>query len=102
MWTPGLNSVSLVSRSDATFKSFGEVRVAELQLTDDPGTRKHQREELQDWQRFILSQSHVQQRNPALLFQQAINEPDSTAPARTARARLEAGLETRPLDSICQ
>ena len=68
----------------------------EPKLTEASILPEDRREELEDWQGFILSQSHVQQRNPALLFQQAINEPDSTAPSRTARARLEAGLETRP------
>jgi len=56
----------------------------------------NQRESLQDWQKFLLAESHVLQRNPALLFQQAANQPDSTLPALAARTRLETGLETRP------
>ena len=56
----------------------------------------NQRESLQDWQKFLLAESHVLQRNPALLFQQAANQPDSTLPALAARTRLEAGLEARP------
>jgi hypothetical protein len=55
-----------------------------------------QREALQEWQTFLLAESHVLNRNPALLFQQAANRPDSTAPAYGAKARSEAGLETRP------
>ena len=51
---------------------------------------------LEDFARFVHAQSHVLARNAALTFQQAANEPDSTAPARAAHARTEAGLEARP------
>jgi WD40 repeat protein len=52
--------------------------------------------ELEEFDRFVIAQSHVLARNPALTFQQAANQPDSTAPARVARARQESGRETRP------
>lgn len=35
-------------------------------------------------------------RHPALTFQQALNEPDATAPAQAARQRVQARQETRP------
>lgn len=52
--------------------------------------------DLEDFARFVAAQSHLLGRKPALTFQQAANEPDSTAPARVAHRRIEAGLEARP------
>jgi len=60
------------------------------------GARHTQREDLLGWMRFILTESHILRELPSLLFQETANQPDSTAPAATARRRLEAGLEQRP------
>jgi len=60
------------------------------------GVPVESRSGLGDFARFVHAQSHVLVRKPALTFQQAVNEPDSTAPARAAHARMEAGLEARP------
>ena len=51
---------------------------------------------LEEFANFVLAQSHVLARNASLTFQQAANEPDSTAPARAARARINEGCEIRP------
>ena len=56
------------------------------------GVPVESRSGLDDFARFVHAQSHVLVRNAALTFQQAANQPDSTAPARAAHARMEAGL----------
>ncbi|MEK6289226.1 MAG: DUF4062 domain-containing protein [Acidobacteriota bacterium] len=60
------------------------------------GVPVESRSGLDDFARFVHAQSHELVRKAALTFQQAANEPDSTAPARAAHARMEVGLETRP------
>lgn len=60
------------------------------------GVGVESRSGLDDFARFVHAQSRVLVRNAALTFQRAANEPDSTAPARAAHARMEAGLEARP------
>ena len=52
--------------------------------------------ELQEWQRFLLHDSSVLKTDPSLLFQQAANQPDGTAPARAAQDLVEKGLVSRP------
>lgn len=58
--------------------------------------RKSLRGTLGEWQRFLLAETRILRKHPELLFQQAANQPDAMAPARTAYARMEAGLEARP------
>lgn len=55
----------------------------------------NQRNELREWLRFVRAQSHVFNQLPSLLFQQAANQPDVSAPTRTARDRFIGGLEQR-------
>ena len=59
-----------------------------------PDLSPSQRKRLVDFARFIHAQRGVLSRHPKLTFQQAFNEPDSTAPAQTARDL--ACRETRP------
>jgi WD40 repeat protein len=58
--------------------------------------RNSLRGSLEEWQSFLLAEAHILRGHPQLLFQQAANQPDSTAFARAASARMDAGLETRP------
>jgi WD40 repeat protein len=51
---------------------------------------------LSEWETFLQAKSHLLLRRPALLFQEAANEPDASSPARAAEVRLRAGLESRP------
>jgi WD40 repeat protein len=57
--------------------------------------REH-RSRIEEFLRFVRAQSHLLTKYPALTFQQAFNEPDSTAPAQAARQRVAQGQEIRP------
>lgn len=58
---------------------------------DAPGRRN-----VHDWMTFVRGDAHILSRRPQLIFQQAANQPDPTAPAGAAARRFEAGLEARP------
>src|SRR3990170_1719298 len=44
-------------------------------------------EALKDWLRFLVADSHILREKPGLLFQQAANQPDRSAPAQAAGRR---------------
>lgn len=54
------------------------------------------RDELTEWLQLVRGDSHVLREQPSLLFQQAANLPDDSAPSRTARRRSDNGIESRP------
>ena len=54
------------------------------------------RADLSAWQRFIRADSHILKESPGLLFQQAANQPESSAPARQAASRFASGSVTFP------
>ncbi|HVR28034.1 MAG TPA: hypothetical protein VMS86_00750, partial [Thermoanaerobaculia bacterium] len=60
------------------------------------GLHHHARSDIRDWLHFIQAESHFLRERPALLFQQAANQPDGTAPALAAERRFRAGRESRP------
>jgi hypothetical protein len=65
-----------------------------LTIFDDPSAV------LEEWQRFILAEIHILQEDPDLLFQQAINQPDSALVVQTTKTRLAKSLEKRPFVSL--
>jgi WD40 repeat protein len=54
------------------------------------------RAKIDEFARFLRAKIHVLARRPALVFQEAANEPDGSAPARAARRSGETGREVRP------
>jgi WD40 repeat protein len=64
-------------------------------MSNAPGHEESKRQNLQVWLRFVQSESHNLRELPKLFFQQAANQPNSTAVAKIARLRFEAGLEKR-------
>jgi WD40 repeat protein len=59
-----------------------------------PGLPAEAKARIESFGRFVRAQAHLLSTHPHLTFQQALNEPDSTAPAQAA-ARL-ATVDTRP------
>lgn len=54
------------------------------------------RNDLQEWSRVLQAESHTLRNQPQFLFQQAANQPESTAPAAAAKEWSAKGLEKRP------
>ncbi|HNR39936.1 MAG TPA: hypothetical protein PKN61_12960 [Acidobacteriota bacterium] len=46
---------------------------------------RDRRRDLRQWREFLSAQSHLLAERPGLIFQQAANQPDASAPARSAR-----------------
>lgn len=65
-------------------------------MGDTHASGRDLREELQDWLRFLRSESHTLSELPQSLFQQAANQPHSTVPARAAHRWIEQGRDPRP------
>jgi WD40 repeat protein len=59
-------------------------------------TQHNRRADLIEWRRFLRAEAHVFRQDPGLIFQQAVNSPAISAPARAADHRARLGLETRP------
>ncbi len=51
---------------------------------------------LEEWLPFVLLKTHILTREPSLVFQEAANQPDGTAPADAALARLSEAPISRP------
>jgi WD40 repeat protein len=49
------------------------------------------RAQVKEFSRFVRADSHLLSRRPELLLQQALNQPDGTAPATVARHRADTG-----------
>ena len=54
------------------------------------------RQRIDQFARFVRANANLLVLRPELTFQQALNQPDSTAPAQSARRRLGSGRERRP------
>lgn len=65
-------------------------------MTAMDGSRRSTRDVLCEWHEYLRRNGHLLRERPALLFQQAANQSDDTAPAQSARLRLETGSERRP------
>jgi len=50
----------------------------------------------QEWSDFFVAKANVLRRFPALLFQEAANQPDSSTPSRSALERYRQGREKSP------
>ena len=61
-----------------------------------PNDHYSKREQLEHLLQFVRGESHILREGPALLFQQAANQPGSTSPVQKAQRRFEAGIEKRP------
>jgi len=64
-----------------------------LEVADLPADRVPP---LREFARFITAQSHFLAHCLTSTFQQALNEPDTTQPAKAARHRLASGVDRRP------
>ncbi len=54
------------------------------------------RDALQEWEGFIQAVSHLLLRKPAMVFQEAANQPDGSAPARAAQRLQTEGRRQQP------
>lgn len=68
-----------------------------LHDSDDGSARSRDRlRSLRQWREFLSAQSHLLAERPRLIFQQAANQPDTSAPADSARRWHDAGRVGSP------
>jgi WD40 repeat protein len=71
-------------------------RIKEYEMREAIPANSDLRKELQEWLQFLRSECHILKDMPDLLFQQAANQPGSTAPARKANQWTEQRRDRQP------
>jgi WD40 repeat protein len=99
MWSPlartltDLAFIEAKCASGLTYDLIGDYDAA----LSSPRLPRRYRRLLDQFARFVRANANLLAARPELTFQQALNEPDATAPAQTARRRVRSGRQRRAL-----